>query len=600
MIVRMKKTTVLCLAEDQQKALDQLGELGVIHVQAAPQQESTDRAALQKHVQDINKVASLLRLRPGTKEKLEFKPMEGIQAFKLASNLLHQHEEATKRLDLLLRDAEQLMPWGQFQLNEVQSLRKHGIMMYLSSASGKELNHLRERFPQAIFEVVNDVKGRLYFAVISESKLDKRELPLVQLPETDLNEIMEKIAEMEHRLIVLNRQLDEMIAQVPVIQEFQAKVAEKLEFATAYDAMESHGEVVSLWGFVPVNEVENLKKAALDNGWGLLLQDPDDSEPVPTLVKLPKWLNFAKVILDFVGISQGYREADVSICFLIFFTIFFGMIVGDAGYGAIFLTLSIIFYMTARKKGEKMRNTAKLCIVMSCASLTFGFLSGNLFAIPSEKLPGFMQGIDFLTNPKTGDDNLKWLCFLIAMTHLCLARVWRTILARSWRTKISELGWGMLLAANFYTASAMIAQRTFPDFALYLYAGGVIFTLAGLNWHDVGDIFNYPFSAIGTFTDTLSYIRLYAVGLSGVYIADSFNNMGMMVMDAAAPSWAVPLLIAGTVLIIVAGHLLNIALSLMGVLVHGIRLNTLEFSSHMGLQWAGYRYRPLKKLNDNN
>ncbi|MCK5805458.1 MAG: hypothetical protein KAI66_21685, partial [Lentisphaeria bacterium] len=129
-----------------------------------------------------------------------------------------------------------------------------------------------------------------------------------------------------------------------------------------------------------------------------------------------------------------------------------------------------------------------------------------------------------------------------------------------------------------------------PKFAIGLYAVGVLLILVfGVNWKDVGGVMNLPFDFINSFVDVLSYIRLFAVGLSSYFIASSFNGMGGMVMDLSP--WLAP----AAVLIIVFGHLLNVALAFMGVLVHGIRLNTLEFSNHMELTWSGRPYNPLKQ-----
>jgi V/A-type H+-transporting ATPase subunit I len=110
-----------------------------------------------------------------------------------------------------------------------------------------------------------------------------------------------------------------------------------------------------------------------------------------------------------------------------------------------------------------------------------------------------------------------------------------------------------------------------------------------VRWNDVGSVFNVPFDFIGSFTDVLSYIRLFAVGLASYYIAESFNNMGYMIMHIS------PYLIVLTILVLLFGHLLNIGLALMGVLVHGIRLNTLEFSNHMELEWSGTVYKPFTR-----
>ncbi len=595
MIVPMKKTVVLCLADDRQQTLDKLGELGVVHVESAPKEESKSRVDLQKLYADVNKITGVLSGRIVKGKKSPAKKLSGEEAYKQSAELLAKRDETAKQHDLYTREIEQLRPWGEFSRETIAELKQRGIFVYLCFASDKELNTVREAQPEAIIKIIHGHKGRHYFALVSEKELNAAELPLAQVPERSLSEA-QNLAKQAHKEIAhLDKELDGMTAELPAMQEYFKRVTEELEFSTAFDSMESHGAVVSLRGFVPEPDVDKLKLAAMDHGWALLLQDPDYQEPVPTLVNLPKWLTYAKLVLEFVGVSQGYREADVSACFLFFFTIFFGMIVGDAGYGAIFLVISLLFAFKVGNSNKKMHNIAKLCIQLSCASLIFGLLSGNVFAIESEHMPRFLRGIDFLTNKQHGDDNLKWLCFFIAMVHLGLARLWRTLLATGWRQKINEIGWACLLIGNFYTASAMIAGRAFPEWVFTLYLAGLVFTLVGLNWKEVGDIFNYPFGVIGTFTDTLSYIRLYAVGLSGVYIARSFNDMGRMIYEIPVPGYVVPLLFIGAALIILAGHLLNMALAMMGVLVHGIRLNTLEFSTHMGLQWAGFTYKPLKK-----
>ena len=100
-----------------------------------------------------------------------------------------------------------------------------------------------------------------------------------------------------------------------------------------------------------------------------------------------------------------------------------------------------------------------------------------------------------------------------------------------------------------------------------------------------------PSSLVGSFVDVLSYIRLFAVGLAGTYIAVNFDRMGAMLMNALPHH----LWIAGVLLLVLValfGHILNIALGFLSVMVHGIRLNTLEFSNHIGMQWAGIKFRP--------
>ena len=116
--------------------------------------------------------------------------------------------------------------------------------------------------------------------------------------------------------------------------------------------------------------------------------------------------------------------------------------------------------------------------------------------------------------------------------------------------------------------------------------GTALVLLFAINWRNVGDAIYSPFTFINSISDILSYIRLYAVGLSSVYIAQAFNDMSANIWSQKP--WLIPV----GLLIVLAGHALNIAMALMSVLVHGIRLNTLEFSGRVGVEWGGRAYRP--------
>jgi V/A-type H+-transporting ATPase subunit I len=138
----------------------------------------------------------------------------------------------------------------------------------------------------------------------------------------------------------------------------------------------------------------------------------------------------------------------------------------------------------------------------------------------------------------------------------------------------------------------------FPSYMYALYGVGVTLVIVcDVNWLDPGEAFNFPFGLIGSFVDMLSYIRLFAVGMAGYYIASSFNMMAMNIWNIQLAWYWYPLLLVFGLVVILFGHILNILLCLMGVLVHGVRLNTLEFSNHLGLRWAGFEYKPFKKNN---
>ena len=262
--------------------------------------------------------------------------------------------------------------------------------------------------------------------------------------------------------------------------------------------------------------------------------------------------------------------------------------------------------MSVLVKSEDAREVLNLLMVLSGAILIYGALSGNWFAIPVEKMPGPLGGLPWLSKHNS-QQHVQLLCFFIAAFHMSLASIWRAIQEASKinmkeddtvkflkcaGAALGKVGWAVFLWANYGFVKLLIVDGgAIGDLSkpyICLYGIGFALILAfGINWKDMGDVIYSPFSFINSFVDVLSYIRLFAVGLSSVYIANSFNSMATSV--SAGNPWLIPV----SLLILAIGHLLNIALACMGVLVHGVRLNTLEFSGRMDLSWTGKPYRPL-------
>jgi len=180
---------------------------------------------------------------------------------------------------------------------------------------------------------------------------------------------------------------------------------------------------------------------------------------------------------------------------------------------------------------------------------------------------------------------------VLALVHLSLGRCWRLVNASGIREVLGQLGWIPILLLDFMVVyKLLIAPGPLPAWSLWAAGGGLALVLVGdIEWNNIGAICNFPFNLIGSFTDTLSYVRLFAVGMSGTYMALSFNNMAMNLWHISP--WLIPV----AIIIMLLGHGLNVTLAFMGVLVHGIRLNTLEFSNHANIRWAGQPFRPLEE-----
>lgn len=388
----------------------------------------------------------------------------------------------------------------------------------------------------------------------------------------------------KHREVgVINGRLKELFASLPAAKKRLRKLHAEWEFTTVHDSLDAHGEVVTLTGFVPEPELETLRAAARTNGWGLLVADPGPDDQVPTLLRESKFAKLISPLFQFLGISPGYHELDVSAAVLVFFTIFYGMIIGDAGYGLLFLA-GTLFAMWKFRGRPAAQLPCRMMLVLSIAAIVWGVLTSNYFG--TSPLPG----LKIFTDPAVKDANVQAFCFILAIAQLSLGRIWQAFRDRNFRNIGKNIGWMLILWGNFFlTLKLIVWPGDFPVYMYWLYGIGLLLVIAcDVNWKNMADVFQFPFNIIGSFVDVLSYIRLFAVGMAGYYIAFSFNGMASDIWKSS------PWFLVFGVLVAVIGHAMNLGLCILSVLVHGVRLNTLEFSNHVGLSWSGSNFKPFK------
>lgn len=581
MIVKMKKLTLLCLAAMKQNTVDRLADLGAVQVTADKLNDSGDRPALAAELTRLERVIGEIRSFDKPEEKSSFSASPEVLFSELEAKLI-KYDALEKELDLLNRQRETFLPWGEFSPEAVAKLKKNSIFVTLCSLSSEEFKKFSA--PEgAVVHIVSADKALTRFAVITTT-VPPENLPKAQLPEnTSLTEVNNRMKEIKLEADELYKQISRAQGALPILLDYQAELQNKYDFLACRDSMAQYGEIAVLTGFVPVPEVDKLTLAAKENGWGIQLEDPAENENPPVLLDMPKWLNPIRPLLEFLGILPGYREVDVSAPMLLFMTIFFSMIVNDAGYCALFLIPSI-YCIWRFRDSAKGRQVAALFTLFSFVGLIWGILAGSWFGVA-------WGGIDFLTNEANKNNNIQFICFTLAVIQLSLGHLIQLFKELKFRNIIVQLGWILVLSGFYIVAVKVVAYPgAMPEAVKYLIGTGVaILLIFNVKWNDVGAIFNFPFEIINCFTDTLSYIRLFAVGMAGGYMASCFNMMGCSIMAGAA--WAIPF----GVLVIFLAHVLNIALSMISVLVHGVRLNTLEFSSHTSLTWAGSEFKPLKK-----
>lgn len=595
MIVPMKKVTLLALGTEQDEALTALRGLGVMQVETIRSTASENAQQLAEELSEATRVTGELEklLRENGGATPQGKPRSGAEALEEAADLLGKRDRFAGELENIRQRQKALAVWGEFNRDTLTALEEKGIHVHLCCGNEKQYE-AATALDEVECRSISEDSGRIFFVATTLRDLEPDILPEIRLgAEDNPPELRRRAGELKLKLQAVGEELNALLASLPAAQRRVQTLESELEYARVHDSLAEHGAVVSLSGFVPEPEIEKLRAAAREHGWGLLITDPAPGDAVPTLLRESKFSRVISPLFQFLGISPGYDEIDVSGGVLVFFTIFYAMIIGDAGYGLVFLLGTLLAKWKFRNNRAAVL-PLRLMTVLSIAAIVWGVLTNNYFG--TAPLP--QLSLRFFTQPDVKDANVQAFCFALAVAQLSLGRIWRAIHDGNLRSVGRNLGWMLILWGNFFlTLRLIVWPGEFPTYMYWLYGAGLVLVICcDINWKNVADIFQFPFNIIGSFVDVLSYIRLFAVGMAGYYIAASFNGMGVSIWKAS------PYFLLFGVLVILFGHLLNLGLCALSVLVHGVRLNTLEFSNHVGLSWSGSNFKPFtnhKKSEEN-
>lgn len=588
MIVPMKKTTILVQSKDSESCVSKLRSLGILHIEYSKPPAGQDITLLKEQIDQFSQAMRIISdpayLKSAGTEKSQAIDLKFVSKHLIDLNKrLQQLEDYSRTLNAQLA---QWQRWGDFDPLEIERLREKNIYLRLYQVPVKELINMP--MDLAVEEIYRSA-GFVYCAVISR---EKKDLPFkeLSLPKMGPEKIRARIYEDQRIKELIVDDICRYAAHLGDLATMKIELEKRLQFQEVLQGMGREDSIAYLTGYIPLDQSENLAKAALQEKWGLLIQDPSEDDAPPVLLRNPRWARLIDPVLKLLGIVPGYRELDVEPVFLIFFSIFFGILIGDAGYGLVYLLLTFLF---RKKQGNDKRNTNIFILfyVLNTSAIIWGLLTGTFFGqawlagswikpiVPNLNNPGFMQRF----------------CFFIGALHLTIAHAWRAMVKFPALTFLADLGWIAVLWISFFLAGTLILGTAFPAYGQWLALGGVILILffseprknllkrLGAGFTSV----TFGLSFMSAFTDVVSYVRLFAVGMAAVAIADTTNIM-------AAGLGASAIGISAGILIRIVGHALNIVLGPIAILVHGVRLNVLEFGlNHTSITWSGVPYKPL-------
>jgi len=580
MIVPMKKVHIIVQKKDVTSALGSLRELGSIHVEHQEPLTGYQLEERREEVEILERAIRILEKHKGDKPA-EQKPANDWTEIvntilELSAKFDHYSEAVAKRQAMIA----QWEPWGHFEPKDIDALRFSGLVIRLCDVPKDKRN---EAPKGVILETIFSTGKVDHCFAISEGEID---LPfrVVALPPCGLRDMYRQQDEDRAKIDGTVEKIKKRACYLESLKKTLIERQNVLSFEEVERGMREEELLVVLKGFCPVDGCRDLEAASKKEQWALLIEEPSDSDQVPTYLKNPKWVELSKPVFSLVEILPGYKEFDVSLILLVFFSIFAGMLIGDAAYGMVYAVLAMLAQW---KFGKKMADKKPfyLLYLLTGTTIFWGFLTGTFFG--QQWLPQNVQPIV----PWLNDfNNIQLLCFTIAIIHLSIARLWSAASKFPSTLALSDLGWLLILWGMYFMANYFVLNMALPPVTNFLLLVGAILALIFMvplkeTVKTVPkEIIPFFLSFIGAFTDIVSYIRLFAVGLATVAVADATNAMAAQV----------PL--AGKVIILFVGHTLNLILAAMAILVHGIRLNVLEFSGHLNLEWTGFKYSPFKNL----
>ena len=544
-------------------------------------------------------------------------------------NLEEKKKFLIERLNILDWERNRIASWGSFNPEDIAYLEKNNVIFYLYEYTPQDLVNIPADIPYIISS-----RDKSVACVVAIG----REIPgknQFEVGENSLAEVNEFLADTCDQLDQINKQLVSLVARKHVIQTELQTVLKQIEFETARAGMElleeapAESTISWLTGFVPSEDLDRLKIAATENSWALIADDPAMEDLPPTKLRSSPLVRLIHPVLSFLGTVPGYREFDISPSYLVFFSLFFAMILGDAGYGALLFAVALLVGINMKRKKGEIPDAVKLFMVLTATAIGWGAITGAWFQIPHEHLPVFLSALiippfnnvgpvmefpSFLQNifrlpaeVPTGELKTRWniqfLCFSIAIVQLVWARGKRVLSLLPSLKAIAQLGTLVMMLGLYFLVLNMLLGVEMPPFALWFVGIGL-----GLNFifseqnggnffvniaKGFGNFIQIFLKAVSCFADIISYIRLFAVGLAAAMIAQIFNDIAVPAEGLGYFGLAFILRLIPVIIILVAGHGLNLALTALSVIVHGVRLNLLEYAgNHLEMEWSGYSYNP--------
>ncbi len=599
MIVAMKKYSFLIYHKEYEAFLKNLQELGVLHV-IEKKLDDTENESLGEKFKlhaELVKTINLLKKRK-INETRSNTETNGIKILSELNSHQEKHDKTLQKLVAIQKDLKIVRPWGDFSWDIINKLSENGLRVsFFQSPSKKYEEEIKNNY---FVQEINNVRGHIYFILIQKDnetiEIDAEE---VNLPRVSVSELQKSENE-TLTLIENNEDLynDYAANYLALLNKTKDGIANELSFdkVKLYTRQEADNKLLVLEGWTPLDKLEELNSFLDTQGVYYEVARPEIHEAPPIKLKNNKFSKLFEPIGELYTLPE-YAEIDLTVFFAPFYMLFFGFCLGDAGYGLL-ITLAAIYGLF--KVQDKYKPLLKLGMYLGIATIFMGIVGGTFFGI-------FLVDVDwpwikFYQGYILDNDSL--MIFALSLGYIqvlfgMFIKAANKAKMYGFKYSISQLGWNIIVMISLPVYLLGKYEVVPTDIAnnialISLIIGGIpaIF----YNTPEKNPLFNLGTGvwdtyqmASGLLGDVLSYIRLFALGLSSAILGNVFNTLAMDLSP--------DIIIIGPIvmiLILAFGHSLNFFMAALGSFVHPLRLTFVEFYKNAGFTGGGKGYSPFK------
>ena len=348
MIEKMKVVHIVAAQTQKTELLDALRALGIVHFaeKADADQTYLERFAALSRLITVLEEQGVSEVEAETLDDVKFKQLyDGLNACLERKKALEAERAAA------VSACDTLAGWGSFSPAEIKELKAQGFELHFCRVDKALLASL-EADEEIRFLRLAPVGKQQTVAILGALPASCAAGEFIP-PEKSLDEYRQEIADCERGLSECGAQLKAAAKHLPSFREQLLKTQNDADYSSVRNTSESGDGLVWLTGYLPVDEAERFKAAAAKEHWAWAMDDPAaDDDKVPTKIKYTKVTRLIAPVFDILGTVPGYREYDISFWFLGFFTLFFAMIIGDAGYGCLFLLTAAALTVKSKKPSD--------------------------------------------------------------------------------------------------------------------------------------------------------------------------------------------------------------------------------------------------------